>query len=246
MSQPSRSWTLSLCPQRLGKLFSHLPLFLFMRGELFPTGVFPLAPSSASLEYGLMQANEAVCPSFFVLLFSKFWHWVVEVLLSLSLFLWLHPWHMNVPRPGIKPMPERLHWQCQILQLQENSWSLLSRVGISPRAAFVGRYLSSFWSLWVGHRCWDLLLHHLGDVVPLSISSTGKYMLAVCHLFLSCCILNYHGFWNLYSSRFLRITWIVKEVFILKVILTRYENLAHLFFFCDFLDWSLGIWRFPG
>ena len=33
--------------------------------------------------------------------------------LSLSLFFWLHLWHVEVPRPGIEPAPQQ---QPQLLQ----------------------------------------------------------------------------------------------------------------------------------
>ena len=38
-----------------------------------------------------------------------------------SLFFWPHPWHAEVPRPGIEPLPQEWpvqhQWQCQILNL---------------------------------------------------------------------------------------------------------------------------------
>ena len=44
---------------------------------------------------------------------------IEDLLTKWSPFFWLCPWHVEVPRPGIKPTPQQhseLHqWQCQIL-----------------------------------------------------------------------------------------------------------------------------------
>ena len=69
-------------------------------------------------------------PSFFffffpVLLLELSWHRnlqpILSLSLSLSLFFLLHPWHVQVPRPGTEPTPQQwpklLQWQHQILNL---------------------------------------------------------------------------------------------------------------------------------
>ena len=91
-----------------------------------------------------------------------FWHYVHGESLTLlkkkkkekrglkQLFFWLHPWHAEVPGPGIKPMPQQwlepLQWQCQILwELQNNTHFYLivlqvrSEVGL-PRVNCSGSY----------------------------------------------------------------------------------------------------------
>ena len=64
----------------------------------------------------------------------------------LFLFFWLHPWHVEVPGPGVKPMPqqqlEHWQWQCRILSLLQhqrspisNSWIPTVYCGICNSAA---------------------------------------------------------------------------------------------------------------
>ena len=54
--------------------------------------------------------------------YLKVLHYILQKLFPLTLltslyliifFFWLHPWHVEVPEPGIKPAPQQ--WQCQII-----------------------------------------------------------------------------------------------------------------------------------
>ena len=45
-------------------------------------------------------------------------HTIYDFLHCPSKFLWLHPWHVEVSRPGIEAVPQMLSvLQCQILNL---------------------------------------------------------------------------------------------------------------------------------
>ena len=112
----------------------------------------------------------------------------------------LHPWHMEVPRPGIKPMPQQRpelqQWQCLVL-------NLLSHLGISQaefqtlevtQGVLVDTAVWSHKKLRVTASSWTVLGKGLGQE-----EATGQGAAVAVHLILLLDVIFFLKFYLIFS-----------------------------------------------